>query len=135
MLLDLLLKGGDLPGKSLHVGLELGQVGRLGLDRLEGQKDVLLQLGLGGVVMGNLILEGLVLFVLLDLVELGLQVIDLGLNALERVFVFLEMHLGILERLAGGFQFGLACREGQPAGGQGLGTGAQTIAQRSCTLM
>ena len=85
--------------------------------------------------MGDLVLEGLVFFVLLDLVQLDLEVVDLGLDGLERVLVLLDLHLAVLERLAGGFQLGLAVGQGRLAGGQRLGPGSQPVSQRLGTLM
>ena len=80
--------------------------------------------------MGDLVLEGLVFVVLLDLVELDLQVVDLGLDALERVLVLLDVHLGVLERLAGGLQLGLAVARAAWRAASVLGPEAEAVAQR-----
>ena len=94
LFVELLLDGRNFGGEPLGVGLELFELGCLGLDDLIALKDLLLDLRLGGVVVGDLVLERLVFFVLLDLVELDLEVVDLGLDALERVLVLLELNLG-----------------------------------------
>ena len=75
------------------------------------------------LVMGDLVLEGLIFLVLLDLVELGFQIVDLGLLGLEDVLVLLEVHLGVLECFAGFFDLGL------PAGQGGLPTGQRPGAE------
>ena len=85
--------------------------------------------------MGDLVLEGLVFFVFLDLVELDLEVVDLGVDALERMFVFLELDLAVLQCLLGGFELGLPGGEGRLAGGQCSGAGSQSISQCLGTLM
>ncbi len=85
--------------------------------------------------MGDLVLEGLVLLVLLDLVELDFEVVDLGFDALERVLVFLELDLGVLECLLGRLQFGLPAGEGRLAGGQRPGARGQSVSQGLGTLM
>src|SRR5262249_11913938 len=73
--------------------------------------------------------------VLLDLVQLDLEVVDLGLDALERVLVLLDVHLGILERLAGRLHLALACCQGRLARRERLGAGAESVAQRPGALM
>ena len=85
--------------------------------------------------MRDLILEGLVFLVLLDLVELDLEIVDLGLLGLEGVLVLLELHLGVLERLAGFLDVGLAAGQGGLAGGQRPGGRGEAVAQGLGTLM
>ena len=80
----------DLGGDPFHLVLELLELGGLGFDDLVGEEDVLLDFRLGGVIVGDLVLEGLVLFVFLDLVELDLEVVDLGVDALSECSCFLS---------------------------------------------
>ena len=116
LLVDLLLEGGDLGADRFTSASSLASSAVLVSITSSASEDLLLDLGLAGVVVGDLVLEGLVLFVLLDQVELDLQVVDLGFDALERVFVFLELNLAVLECLAGLFQFGLAVGQGRLCG-------------------
>ena len=129
VLLDLLGEGGDLVGELLD--LELGGVDGRGLlvdlhHRLEDLAFGLLHVA---VVERELVLDRLVLFILLDQVELDPEVVGLGLLALEVVLVLLDRDLLVLERLAGFFQRLLSGFERQLPRGQGLGAGAEPVAQ------
>ncbi len=95
---------GELGSISLGLRLELGQFRGLVLDRSIGFEDLVLELADGGLVVGNLVLKGLVLVVLLNLVELDRQVVNLGLMRLERVLAFLDLDLRILECLTSGLE-------------------------------
>ena len=118
------------PAQPFSLVLELGQRGGFGFDRVVAKQDFLLDLRLGGVVVRDLVLEGLVFVVLLDLIELDLEVVDLGIDALERMLVFLQLDLGVLQCLSGGFQFGLAVGESGLARRQGFWPGSQPVAER-----
>ena len=98
----------------------------IGLVALE---DLILGLAHGRLVMSDLILERLVFLVLLDLVELDLEIVDLGLLRLEGVLVLLELHLGVLERLARFLDVGLAGGQRGLAGGQRPGGGGEAVAK------
>ena len=109
----------------LDLGLELDEGGALGFDQLVALEDLVLGFAHGRLVMRDLVLKGLVFLVLLDLVELGLEIIDLGLLGLEGVLALLELDLGLLKRLAGFFDVGLAGSEGGLAGGERSGAEAR----------
>ena len=118
LVVELFLKRSDLGGRAFYLVLKLLELGSLSLDGLVRDKNIFLDLRLRGVVVRDLVLKGLVLFVFLDLVQLDLEVIDLGVDALERVLVFIELNLAVLQRLLGGIELGLTGGKGRLSGGQ-----------------
>ncbi len=133
--LDQRLHRGDLAGERLQVGLLGGELLGLFVDLFHLFEHLAFELLDDVLVQRDLVLDRLVLVVLLDRVELDLQVVDLGLNALNGVFLLLELHPGVLMRLLRGLQGGLAVGQGKLPGGEGLGSRGQPVANRLGALM
>ena len=121
LVVDLLLERGDLAAEPLRFGFELRERGRPGLDSSSETRISSSIFDLAAFSWAIWFWRALYSSFFLTRLSLIFRSSILVSIALKRVFVLLELNLGVLECLALVFQLGLSVGEGRLADGQGLG--------------